>query len=77
MKTLLLIITFAALLIYGGQFAVSLHTRHKARAWALLYSLGNRFTVQFEMNPLWAIAEPIGANMYCARIYSINIRIAR
>jgi hypothetical protein len=77
MKTLLLIITFAALLIYGGQFAISLHTRHKARAWALLYLLGKRFTVQFEMSPLWAIAEPVGGNVCCDRIYSVNVRISK
>lgn len=73
MKIILLILALAI----GGEIAVSLYTVHKAKLWMLLYWLGKYVTVQFEMSPQWAIAQPVGGQICCSRIYSVNVRITR
>jgi hypothetical protein len=75
MKTLLLIAAFLLLALYGGAFTAAIHTRHIARARMLLYLLGDRFTVQAKITPLWGILEPIGNNLYCDRIYSVSFQV--
>jgi len=75
MKTLLLTAVFVLLALYGGAFAFNIHTRHIARARMLLYLLGDRFTVQAKITPLWGILEPIGGNVYCDRIYSVSFQV--
>ena len=75
MKTLLLTIALILLALYGGAFTFSIHTRHIARARMLLYLLGDRFTVQAKITPVWGILESIGDNLYCDRIYSVSFQV--
>ena len=75
MKTLLLTAVFILLALYGGAFAFSAHTRHIARTRMLLHLLGDRFTVNARIVPLWGIVEPIGGNLYCDRIYSVSFQV--
>lgn len=75
MKTLLLIVAFILLALYGGAFTAAIHTRHIARARMLLHLLGDRFTVNARIVPLWGIVEPIGDNLYCDRIYSVSFQV--
>lgn len=77
MKTLLLIVAFILLALYGGAFTFSLHTKHIARARMLLYLLGDRFTVKAQIVPLWGILEAVGDNLYCDRIYSVSFQVKR
>lgn len=77
MKTLLLIVAFILLALYGGAFTAEIHTRHIARARMILYLLGDRFTVQAKITPIWGIVEPVGAHQYCARIYSVSFQVKR
>ena len=75
MKTLLLTAVFVLLALYGGAFTAAIHTRHIARARMLLHLLGDRFTVNARIVPLWGILEPIGGNVYCDRIYSVSFQV--
>ena len=75
MKTLILLVGFILLALYGGAFTFAIHTRHIARARMLLYLLGDRFTVKAQIVPLWGIVEPIGDNLYCDRIYSVSFQV--
>jgi len=77
MKTLLLIAAFILLALYGGAFTFAIHTRHIARARMLLYLLGDRFTVNARIVPLWGIVEAVGPNLYCDRIYSVSFQVTR
>ena len=75
MKTLLLTAVFVLLALYGGAFTAAIHTRHIARTRMLLHLLGDRFTVNARIVPLWGIVEPIGGNLYCGRIYSVSFQV--
>ena len=77
MKTIILTAFLILLALYGGRMAINIHTRHIARARMLLHLLGDRFTVQAKITPLWGILEPIGSNLYCDRIYSISFQVKR